>query len=257
MNVLLKLLVCFLASMAAGIGTGFAGMSAAAVIGPVLSTFLGISVYQAVAVGLAADVLASALSAWTYKKHDNLDIRGSLLLLCCVMIGTIVGSVVASHVPDRAMGSLAEIGLIIVGFRFLFMKVEEEKSPLLSDDGKAHKIKSVIAGLVIGFWCGFIGAGGGIMLLLTLTIFLGYDMHNAVGTSTFIMIFTALIGSVSHFVISGMPEPLYLISCVVFTLFFAKISATIANKVEPIVLHRVVGVIMILTSAIVLLVKLF
>lgn len=36
-----KILVCFLAGAGAGIGTGFAGMSAAAIIGPLLTTFLG------------------------------------------------------------------------------------------------------------------------------------------------------------------------------------------------------------------------
>ena len=39
---LFKILICFLAGAGAGIGTGFAGMSAAAVIGPLLTTFLNI-----------------------------------------------------------------------------------------------------------------------------------------------------------------------------------------------------------------------
>lgn len=48
MELLVKILVCFLAGAGAGIGTGFAGMSAAAVIGPILMTFLGVPAYQAV-----------------------------------------------------------------------------------------------------------------------------------------------------------------------------------------------------------------
>lgn len=40
------ILVCFFAGMGAGIGTGFAGMSAAAVISPMLITFLGMDPYQ-------------------------------------------------------------------------------------------------------------------------------------------------------------------------------------------------------------------
>lgn len=78
MELLVKILVCFLAGAGAGIGTGFAGMSAAAVIGPMLMTFLGVPAYQAVGIGLASDVLASATSAWTYKKHKNLDVKNSL-----------------------------------------------------------------------------------------------------------------------------------------------------------------------------------
>ena len=65
------ILVCFFAGMGAGIGTGFAGMSAAAVISPMLITFLGMDPYQAVGIALASDVLASAVSAYTYGKNKT------------------------------------------------------------------------------------------------------------------------------------------------------------------------------------------
>ena len=47
-DILIKILVCFIAGAGAGIGTGFAGMSAAAVIGPMLMTFVGVPAYDAV-----------------------------------------------------------------------------------------------------------------------------------------------------------------------------------------------------------------
>ena len=90
------------------------------------------------------------------------------------------------------------------------------------------------------------------MLLLVLTSFLGYPTHLAVGTSVFIMAFTALTGGVSHFVIGGMPDLLCLTLCVVFTLLWARIAAKIANKSNEKTLNRVVGVVMIATSIVVL-----
>ena len=54
---LYKFIVCFIAGIGAGLGTGFAGMSAAAVISPILITFLDIPAYQAVGIALASDVL--------------------------------------------------------------------------------------------------------------------------------------------------------------------------------------------------------
>lgn len=57
------------AGMGAGLGTGFAGMSAAAVISPMLITFLGMDPYLAVGIALSSDVLASAVSAYTYGKN--------------------------------------------------------------------------------------------------------------------------------------------------------------------------------------------
>ena len=63
MNVLFPVLVTFFAGMGAGLGTGFAGMSAAAVITPMLITFLHMDPYMAVGIALSSDVLASAVSA--------------------------------------------------------------------------------------------------------------------------------------------------------------------------------------------------
>ena len=75
MSYFIKFIVCFAAGIGAGLGTGFAGMSAAAVISPMLITFLGMDPYMAVGIALASDVLASAISAYTYGKNGNLDIK--------------------------------------------------------------------------------------------------------------------------------------------------------------------------------------
>ena len=78
--------VCLIAGAGAGIGTGFAGMSAAAVISPLLITFLDMPAYDAVGIALASDVLASAASAWTYKKNKNIDIKNGLVMMVCVLL---------------------------------------------------------------------------------------------------------------------------------------------------------------------------
>ena len=63
MNTVFEIIICFIAGMGAGLGTGFAGLSAAAVISPMLITFLGYNAYEAIGIALASDVLASAVSA--------------------------------------------------------------------------------------------------------------------------------------------------------------------------------------------------
>lgn len=77
--------VTLFAGMGAGLGTGFAGMSAAAVITPVLVAFLDMDPYMAVGIALSSDVLASAVSAWTYGKNQNLDIRNGLIMMISVL----------------------------------------------------------------------------------------------------------------------------------------------------------------------------
>ena len=96
MSLLLIIAVTFFAGMGAGLGTGFAGMSAAAVISPMLITFLGMDPYVAVGIALSSDVLASAISAYTYGKNKNLDIKNGIIMMVSVLIFTVVGSYVSS-----------------------------------------------------------------------------------------------------------------------------------------------------------------
>lgn len=248
MQLLFKILICFLAGMGAGIGTGFAGMSAAAIVGPMLIVFLKIPAYQAIGIGLLSDVLASGVSAYTYKKNNNLDIKNSFALLISVLFMTMVGSFVAKFVPEQTMGNTTQIALIILGLRFIIKPVTKTKEQMASIPPKERLIKSIAGGTLIGFICGFIGAGGGMMMLFILTTLLGYQMHMAVGTSVFIMAFTALTGGISHIFIGGVPDISSLILCILFTLIWARIAAFLANKASAKTLNRVVGIVMIITS---------
>ena len=93
------------------------------------------------------------------------------------------------------------------------------------------------------------------MMLLILTSVLGYELKTAVGTSVFIMAFTAFTGSVSHFVIGGMPDMFCLVCCILSTLLWARIAAKFANKSSPIVLNRVTGVVLAVLGAVILVVN--
>ena len=250
-----KLLICILAGLGAGLGTGFAGMSAAAVISPMLVTFLGVDPYQAVGVALASDVLASAVSAWTYGKSKNLDIRNGLIMMAFVLLFTLVGSYAASYLPSSTMGGFSTCMTLLLGIKFLVRPVMTTKEAMAQKTARTRAVQSALCGSGVGFICGFVGAGGGMMLLLILTSVLGYELKTAVGTSVFIMSFTALTGSVSHFVIGGAPDLLVLLLCVGFTLIWARIAARIANKADAKFLNRATGVILISLGASVLLVN--
>lgn len=248
------LLICFIAGAGAGLGTGFAGMSAAAVITPMLVAFLNMPAYEAVGIALASDVLASAISAYTYGKHKNLDVKNGLVMMAAVLLFTMVGSFVASLVPNTTMGSFSVVMTMFLGVKFIVKPVMTTKEKMAETSAKKRLWQSVICGVLIGFICGFIGAGGGMMMLLILTGVLGYELKTAVGTSVFIMTFTALTGALSHFAIGGAPDWFCLVSCVVSTLVWARIAAKFANKAKPATLNRVTGVILVVLGAAVLVV---
>lgn len=161
---ILKLIVYLLAGMGAGIGTGLAGLSAATVISPMLITFLHFDPYQAVGIALASDVLASAVSAYTYKKHGNLDVRHGVIMLFSVLAFTLVGSYIASLLPGTTMGNFSVFMTLLLGIKFIIRPVMTEKSALENKSERTKIIQSLLCGAVIGFICGFIGAGGGMMM---------------------------------------------------------------------------------------------
>lgn len=251
------LIVCLLAGLGAGLGTGFAGMSAAAVITPMLVTFLDIPAYEAVGIALASDVLASGISAYTYGKNKNLDIKNGLIMMAAVLVFTMVGSYISSLVPNSTMGGFSVCMTFILGIKFIVKPVMTTKETMNSVSGKKRIIQSLVCGSLIGFICGFIGAGGGMMMLLILTSVLGYELKTAVGTSVFIMAFTALTGAVSHMVIDGLPDIKVLILCVLFTLIFAQIAARFANKASPKTLNRVTGVVLAVLGLAIMTVNIF
>lgn len=249
---LIKFIVCFIAGIGAGLGTGFAGMSAAAVISPMLITFLGLSAYEAVGIALASDVLASAISAYTYGKNKNLDIRNGLVMMVTVLVFTLFGSWIASLVPNTTMGNFSVFMTLLLGIKFIVKPVMTTKEAMQSIGDKKRIIQSIICGIIVGFICGFIGAGGGMMMLLILTSVLGYELKTAVGTSVFIMAFTAFTGAVSHFAIDGMPDLWCLLFCVVSTLLWARIAAKFANKASAVTLNRATGVVLAVLGVVIL-----
>lgn len=250
-----KFLICFLAGIGAGLGTGFAGMSAAAVISPMLITFLHMEPYLAVGIALASDVLASAISAYTYGKNKNLDVKNGLVMMISVLCFTLVGSWVSSLVPGTAMGGFSTVMTLFLGVKFIVKPVMATKETMGAVEPRKRFIQSVLCGALVGFICGFVGAGGGMMMLLILTSVLGYELKTAVGTSVFIMAFTAFTGAVSHFAIGGAPDLWSLIFCVLSTLLWARIAARFANKADPIILNRATGAVLVVLGGAILLVN--
>ncbi len=241
---ILKLLVCFVAGAGAGLGTGFAGMSAAAVISPMLIVLLKIPAYQAVGISLASDVLASAVSAYTYGKNKHLDIKNGIVMMVSVLVMTLIGSWLAKFLPNIVLGNFTILMMLVMGVRFILNPVNNTRKNMDSLSLRRRVAEAIACGCVIGFICGFIGAGGGLMMLFVLTSVLGYELKTAIGTSVFIMSFSALTGSASHMIIGGLPDVTCLIFCVVFTFLWARIAARIANRATAKVLNRTTGIVL-------------
>ncbi len=236
-----------LASVGAGVGTGLAGLSAATVMVPVLivlcPSFSGeTGAYQATAIALASDILGSAVTAFTYAKHRNIDLKRGWIMLACILVMCTVGSYAAFLAGNVVLGSFTLFLTFFIGIRFLVSPDSGNRGRAVKGNALDSKgvLVSLFFGLTIGFGTGFVGTGGGMMMLVVFTVFLGMDVKTAVGTSTFIMTFTALIASVSHILI----HPAILLEkwdvmllCIVTATAASLISARFANRAS----NRTVG----------------
>lgn len=246
-----QFLICLLAGAGAGISTGFAGLSAAAFITPILVGFLDIPVYEAVGIALASDVLASAFSTITYARSGNIDLKKGKPLFLTVILYAILGSVIAYFltrgvVGDTIFGYWAIIACIVLGITFLFRTGEHKPHEIRHP--RLHALSVVLSGAYIGLICGFQGTGGGMMMLFVLTSIMQFEFRSAVGTSLFIMTFTALIGAVTHFWINGLPEISPLTLCMFSTLLFAQLAAFLAQKLKPRILYLITGGLLIVSG---------
>ena len=257
MEFLKVFLVSMIAGLGAGVATGLAGLSAAAVISPMLISLLGFEAYEAVGISLASDVLASALSAYNYKKHGNIDLKSGIYMMISTMVFTLVGSYIASFLPQSTMGSASIYLTVLLGVKFIIKPVMGASKRNLERTNTQKIVLALVFGVFIGLICGIMGAGGGMMMLMVLVSVLGYDLKVAVGTSVFIMAFTALTGAVSHIAIGGFPDWKAFVLCVVFTLLGAQIASKFANKAPPKTLNRVTGVVLVVLGVVMLAFKYF
>jgi len=252
----MEYLIVIIASLLAGVGTGLVGLSAATAMVPLMvvlcPTFQGEhGAYMATAIALASDILGSAVTTGVYAKNKKIDLKHGWIMLACIVSMCAAGSVAAFFTHQQVLGGFSLFLCVAIGIRFL-VKPDSKKKETLSQQHKLNWKQiavSLFFGVTIGFGTGFFGSGGGMMMLIVFTAFLGYDRKTAVGTSTFIMTFTSLIASVSHIMI----EPaivaeagMYLALAIVVATISSLISAQFANKVNGKVVGLVTGWILLL-----------
>jgi hypothetical protein len=236
------IILCVFAGLIAGFGAGFGGISAAIIIAPVLSTFYGMPAYDAIGIALAVDVVSSGSSAVTFWRNKNVDIHGSLTLLIPLIIFTALGSWLSIYIPNNTLSGGIVFFSLILGLKYLFKPEMTLAKRLLPSDPKIHAILLLASGTIIGSICGICGAGGGMMVMIVLKNVLRFDLKTSLGTGIFCMIFIALIGAVTHFLVSGLPNLTAFAVSALAAFSGAKLAALWANRTDHKCLARIIGI---------------
>lgn len=239
---MINILVLLLAGLGAGIVTGLVGASAVMVATPLLIIFLNYPAYSAIGIALSIDVFSSLFATLVYYKHKRIKIKSSLILLVSSLVAVLIGSFFSKNIPSENLSLDIGIGIIFIGF---FLIIKKEKNISLKKHipffEKYKTISLILVGLLIGTIAGVFGAGGGIMILLSLVIILDYKTHEAVGTSVFLMIFIALFGGVAHYI----NMPFSIISILIGAaggIIGAIFASKLANLLSEETLNRLIGI---------------
>mgnify|MGYP000651640013 CR=1 FL=1 len=235
-----EIIVYIIGGLFAGLATGLVGLSAATIIAPLFVTVLGMNPYIAIGIALASDVFASALSAFHYIRHKNIHIKNAAIMATAVVSFAILASYISSNAKPTNLGAMLNIFVIFLGLRFLVFPIQENNNGSIFKITKSKVVASIFWGSIIGMISGYFGAGGGLSMLAVLTVVLGYDLKSGVGTSVFIMVFTALVGATTHILIGGTIWVALIVTSIA-AMVGANTASIFANKINHKVLNVVIG----------------
>ena len=150
-------------------------------------------------------VLATAISgAAAHHKKNAVAWKGGIVLGLTGAVGAFGGAWIALHLPGRVLTVAFGLAIILGAIRMV-----TAKPPAFGDQPVDDILPYILWGLPLGVVSGIIGIGGGVLIIPILVFFLKFNMHQAVGTSTALMIFTAVGGALSYLVnglgVDGLP----------------------------------------------------
>jgi len=205
---ILTLIVLLPTGIFIGFTSGFLGVGGGFLMVPVqfwLLTSMGVDPTLALRIAFGtslAVVVPTALSgAWGHHCRKCVLVRPLLIMIIPCIVGAVAGAAISTHAPGKLMESLFGILLLFGAARMLMSAALPA-----AHDRWVSKRALVLWGLVFGTVSGLFGVGGGIVMVPIMVTVMRLSVHEAIGTSTALMI-SSSIGGVVTYIVSGMGVP--------------------------------------------------
>ena len=202
--------------LATGIGVGFAGgllgLGGAFIMTPVqylVFTDMGLPTDLAVKLAFGTSLLVvlplAASGAWRHSLKGVVRWKAALIMGGFGLVFAFAGATLAAHLPGAGLKIAFGAVIMLSAIRML-----TAPPPRIEEEPKDKPWLLIAWAIPIGFICGILGIGGGIVMIPVLVLALRFSMHNAVGTSLALMLFTAAGGVIGYLVngigVSGLPD---------------------------------------------------
>ena len=241
-------LIFILAGFVTGIITGIIGASSIVAFIPIILLFLKYDAFSLIGVSLALDVFVALVVFLMYTKYHHIKFKIGIFLSIFAVIGAVIGSYISISLPQSELFAITGLITIFTGIGIFRRKRKFKSQNKLEFNFSLKNFKfwlTILLSFAIGLIAGALGAAGGISLLLLLILLFRFEIHEAIGTSVFIMFFIALAGSLTHFYFIDFKTPL-LISAIAGGVIGAFLSARLANFFKEETLNKISGLILII-----------
>jgi uncharacterized membrane protein YfcA len=235
----------YLFSILIGVSIGLVGAGGSILAVPILVYLFSINPTLATTYSLFIVGITSLLGAFRHYQLGNLKFRLalsfalpsviSLLIVRKFLLPQIPESIAhfgSFHLTKNILLMLVFAALMVMASLSMIKKTKEKKVE------EQNLMKLVIIGFFVGMVTGFLGAGGGFLIIPALVLFAALPMKQAVGTSLLIIFINSLIGF-SGDMINGVAIDFYLlfkisIVAIVGMLIGVQLSKKIAGeKLKP------------------------
>ncbi len=255
-------LILPLISFLVGVVAAMAGIGGGIFMVPILVLLYGFEPAYASGTSITVIIFMSLSSTLTYSRQKRIDYLLGLALAATTVPGAFLGAYATSLLNKQILGLIFAFFLIFVAARMLIGNERKKETTKIKRKGKFRKLidsygktftysvnfwLTPILGLVTGFLSGLLGIGGGSMLVPAMNLAIGVPIHITVATSMFIMIFTSISGTLTHFWLQHIRFD-YAAMLILGIIFGAQIGAHYAAKVSAKNLRRIFGVVLLIAS---------
>lgn len=177
-----------------GLSLGLIGGGGSILTVPILVYLLGVGPHEAVGMSLAVVGATSILGSFMHWRRGNVEISSGLLFGIAGIVGALLGSPLTKLVSPEALLLIFGLLMLVVAVSMIWRRNHStDESP-----HKPHPVQGVLAGLGVGVLTGFLGVGGGFLIVPALVFFGGLTMKKAIGTSLFVIFLNCAAGLVGH-----------------------------------------------------------
>ena len=190
----LYLIIGLILSAAIGLSLGLIGGGGSILTVPILVYFLGVETREAVGMSLAVVGATSLFGAFLHYRKGTVNFSSAMLFGISGIVGAFLGSPLTHLVSPSVLMLIFAALMFVVAFSMLWRKRNAESETVYN----VNLIKAISAGFGVGILTGFLGVGGGFLIVPALVFFGGLPMKQAVGTSLLVIALNCAAGLFGH-----------------------------------------------------------